>query len=109
MTVFTALNNRVGGYQNRACVTEMGALDSSSLNYQSSSSNTNICFIQGVGAESQTLQIGNIYWPMWKDGDGYRLFVNTDNGQWVNWSLNCRACCMSRFAAACVIGSSSLG
>jgi hypothetical protein len=24
---------------------------------------------------------------MWKDGDGYRLFVNTDNGSWVNWSL----------------------
>lgn len=83
----TALNNRVGGYQNQACVTEMGALDLTSLNYQSSSSNTNICFIQGVGAESKNLQIGNIYWPMWKDGDGYRLFVNTDNGQWVNWSL----------------------
>jgi len=83
----TALNNRIGGYQSRATITEMGAPSTSGLNYQSSSSNVNICFIQGVGQEVQNLQIGLIYWPMWKDGDGYRLFVNTDNGSWVNWSL----------------------
>jgi hypothetical protein len=85
----TALNNRIGGYQNRATITEMGAYSTNPYyNYQQQNSgNRYISFIQGVGQETQNLQIGLVYWPMWKDGDSYRLFVNTDNGQWVNWSL----------------------
>ena len=83
----TALNNRIGGYQNRATITEMGAPATTGLNYQSTSSNVDICFIQGVAQEVHNLQIGLIYWPMWKDNDSYRLFVNTDNGQWTNPSL----------------------
>ena len=83
----TALNNRIGGYQNRATITEMGAPATTGLNYQSSSANVDICFIQGVAQETHSLQIGLVYWPMWKDGDSYRLFVNTDNGEWTNWSL----------------------
>jgi hypothetical protein len=83
----TALNNRIGGYQSRATITEMGAPATTGLNYKSSSSNVDICFIQGVSEEVYNLQIGLVYWPMWKDGDSYRLFVNTDNGEWTNWSL----------------------
>ena len=81
------LNGRIGGYQNRACITEMGAPATTGLNYQSSSSNFDICFIQGVAQEANALQIGLIYWPMWKDGDSYRLFVDTVGGQWTNPSL----------------------
>lgn len=85
----TALNNRIGGYQSRATITEMGAYSTNpTYNYQTQNSgNRYISFIQGVGQEVQTLQIGLVYWPMWKDGDNYRLFVNTDSGSWVNWSL----------------------
>jgi hypothetical protein len=81
------LNSRIGGYQSRATITEMGAPATTGLNFQSSSSDYNICFIQGVAEEVYNLQIGLVYWPMWKDGDSYRLFDDTDDGDWTNPSL----------------------
>jgi hypothetical protein len=85
----TALNNRLGGYASRATITEMGAYSTSpSYDYLTSSSdNLYICFIQGVCHGVYNNQIGLVYWPMWKNGDSYRLFVNTSNGEWVNWDL----------------------
>jgi hypothetical protein len=83
----TDLNNRVSGYQDRTVITEMGAPATTGLNYRSPSSDNNVCFIRGILTRANALGIGVIYWPSHKDGDSYRLFVDTVNGQWTNWSL----------------------
>jgi hypothetical protein len=83
----TQFNGEVGGYQDRVVITEMGAPATTGLNYRASSSDVNVCFIRGVLEEANALQIGVIYWPSHKDGDSYRLFVDTTSGQWTNWSL----------------------
>lgn len=81
------LNGRIAGYQDRAVITEMGAPATTGLNYRATSSDNNVCFIRGVLQEAHNLGIGVIYWPSHRDGDSYRLFVDTVGGQWTNWSL----------------------
>jgi hypothetical protein len=80
-------NGEVNGYQDRAVITEMGAPATTGLNYRASANNCYISFIRGVLTRANQLGIGVVYWPSHRDGDSYRLFVDTTSGAWTNWSL----------------------
>lgn len=81
---------RIGGYQDRTLITEMGATATSGLNYGATSSNNEICYIRGVTQQARSYTIGIIYWPSHRDGDSYRLFNNTSGGGFTNTSLKDR-------------------
>ena len=81
---------RIGGYQERTIITEMGAPATTGLNYAASSSDVNIAFIRGVTAQARAYTIGICYWPSHRDGDSYRLFNNTSGGGFTNTSLKDR-------------------
>ncbi len=82
--------SRIGGYQDRTLITEMGATATSGINYGSSSSNNTISYVRGVTQQARTYTIGIVYWPSHRDGDSFRLFNNTSGGGFTNTSLKDR-------------------
>jgi hypothetical protein len=80
------LQGEVGSYASRTIMTEMGAPATTGLNYDSSSANVDICFIQGVTAQCLAYPMGFVYWPSHRAGDSYRLF-NSPGGGVTNPSL----------------------
>lgn len=85
-----AVVSRIGGYQDRTVITEMGAPATTGLNFGVSSSDVNVAFIRGVTAQARAYTIGIVYWPSHRDNDTYRLFVNTSGGGFTNVSLKDR-------------------
>lgn len=86
----TYVQNRIGGYQDRTLITEMGAPATTGVNYGASSSDNTVSYIRGVTQQARSYQIGIVYWPTHRDNDSYRLFVNTTGGGITNTSLKDR-------------------
>jgi endoglucanase len=81
---------RIGGYQDRTLITEMGAPATTGVNYGSASSDNTISYVRGVTSQARAYTIGIVYWPSHRDGDSYRLFKDTSGGGFTNTSLKDR-------------------
>jgi hypothetical protein len=79
----TDLYNRVHPYQSRTIMTEMGAVTTSGLNYEASSSDSNICFVQGMCNQSISWGgMGLVWFPADQAGTGNnkRMFNGPGEG-----------------------------
>jgi len=70
----SALQTRIYPYQNRTILTEFGAPMTTGLNYnQTTGTDTNIAFIQGVTSWLSNNNMGSCYWPGLRDSDFYSI------------------------------------
>jgi hypothetical protein len=77
------LSGEVSTYSSRTIMTEMGADTVGGLNYAVSSTDSNVCFIQGVSAQcnSYSPPMGFVYFPTHQaSGNTKRLFVGPGAG-----------------------------
>ena len=75
------LNTRVGGYQSRTVMTEMGCGTTGGLDYDvSTPGNLDISYIRGMCNQCRAWPMGFVYFPAHKDNDGSRLFVSAGGG-----------------------------
>lgn len=82
--------SRIGGYQDRTLITEMGAPATTGLNFGATANEVNVAFVRGVTEQARAYAIGICYWPSHRDGDTYRLFNDTSGGGFTNISLKDR-------------------
>ena len=85
-----AVVSRIGGYQDRTLITEMGAPATTGLNFGATANEVNVAFIRGVTEQARAYAIGICYWPTHRDDDTYRLFNDTSGGGFTNTSLKDR-------------------
>lgn len=86
----SSVASHIGGYQDRTLITEVGVPATTGLNYQASSSDSNVTFFRGVTSQARSYTIGIVYWPSHRDADTFRLFNNTTGGGVTNGSLRDR-------------------
>ena len=79
------LDGRVRGFRSRTIVTEAGATMTDGTNYaQRNSTGQRITYFRATTNYCRTHNMGLVYWPLWRDGDSFRLFRNTTDGSITN-------------------------
>jgi hypothetical protein len=94
---YNDISGRVGSYSGNTIVTEFGCTMNSGLNfYGTSSTNNEVCYLQGVANYMRDKGMGGCYWPGLRDGDSFSIttrnsdyslnVVNTSGVNEVKWA-----------------------
>jgi hypothetical protein len=83
------LAEMVTPYANRTLMTEWGAPMTSGLDYLTSTpGNKNIDYVRGVSTELRSTGVGGVYWPGFRDGDGFSMLGNTSTAPTITLTVN---------------------
>jgi hypothetical protein len=93
---YNNISGRIGSYSSRTIITEFGCTMNSGLKfYGVSSTNNEVCYMQGITNYARAKGMGITYWPGLRDGDSYSItrrnsdyslaVVNADGVNQLKW------------------------